>query len=75
MALYGNLTLYPFAISGSECSKDLTRHSTQDVVHDQLGLYLNFTANTTNAKKLSPSETVYSLWIGRQPVLIHNDVV
>lgn len=61
VASYANITLYPFAISGATCSNKLTPRWFRDVTRDELGMYFNMTANGTN---LSPTETVYSLWIG-----------
>ncbi|OCH85022.1 GDSL lipase/acylhydrolase [Obba rivulosa] len=65
-AIYGNLTLYPFARSGATCSQTLTPRIFPAIFESQLPTYFAEVAN--HSISVPPEETVYTLWIGTNDV-------
>ncbi|EJD06124.1 GDSL lipase/acylhydrolase [Fomitiporia mediterranea MF3/22] len=65
-AAYGPFNLFPFAKSGATCSNNLTNRPAPSVMESQLPTYFTEVANGT--LKLSPEETIYTLWIGTNDV-------
>lgn len=56
---YASVSLFPFARSGAACSNNITPRPFPSVFESQLPTYLQ-----SNAAKLDPKETLYTLWIG-----------
>ena len=68
-ALYGNLTLYPFAKSGAVCSKNLTNRPFPSVKEYQIPTLMEELSNGTLGNLGGESEeSVYTLWIGTNDV-------
>ncbi|KAK7680179.1 hypothetical protein QCA50_016688 [Cerrena zonata] len=63
---YGKFNLHSYAISGAACDERLTpRNNGHYIVQDELPAYFN---DTKNGLKLSPKETIYTIWIGTNDV-------
>lgn len=60
------VSLFPFARSGATCSNNLTFRPFPSVFESQLPLY--FEEKQNRSLKLSPEETIYTLWIGTNDV-------
>jgi phospholipase/lecithinase/hemolysin len=56
---YASVSLFPFARSGATCSNNITPRPFPSVFESQLPTYFQ-----SNAAKLNPNETIYTLWIG-----------
>jgi len=56
---YASVSLFPFARSGATCSNNITFRPSPSVFESQLPTYFQ-----SNASKLDPNETLYTLWIG-----------
>ncbi|KAJ7129896.1 GDSL lipase/acylhydrolase [Mycena crocata] len=59
---YSKTALHPFARSGATCSNNITIRPFPPVFESQLPLYFTETGN--GSLRLSPDETIYTLWIG-----------
>ncbi|KAJ6617512.1 GDSL lipase/esterase [Mycena sp. CBHHK59/15] len=59
---YAKAALHPFAKSGATCSNNITPRPFPPVFESQLPSYFAETSN--GSLKLSPEETIYTLWIG-----------
>lgn len=56
---YASVSLFSFARAGATCSNNITFRPSPSVFESQLPTYFQ-----SNASKLDPNETLYTLWIG-----------
>ncbi|KAF5391336.1 hypothetical protein D9757_002048 [Collybiopsis confluens] len=64
---YANVSLFPFAKAGATCSNNITLRPFPSVFESQLPAYFAEKSNGT-LRKLSPEDTLYTLWIGTNDV-------
>ncbi|KAF9450391.1 carbohydrate esterase family 16 protein [Macrolepiota fuliginosa MF-IS2] len=67
---YANVTLYPFAQSGSTCSNAITPRPFPALVESQLPTFFEEKKNGT--VKLEEKSTVYTLWMGTNDIGVNS---